>query len=121
MLIVQDVEILAFNVLELEKHHFATALSLSYTLETVNLNIYIRIYIVQKTRRDRIVLVVSNSRISFAVWCTYMYVNIKRRVSDLPTYPHSYRSLECHRSSRGATYIRNIVLHREFLTDSIGK
>lgn len=43
MLIVQDVEMLAFNVLELEKHHLATALSLSYTLETVKLNIYMYI------------------------------------------------------------------------------
>lgn len=34
MLIIQNVEMLAFNVLELEKHHLATALSLSYTLET---------------------------------------------------------------------------------------
>ena len=62
-------------------------------------------------------MLTSNLEFRFAVWCTCM-LNIKRRVSDLPTYP---RSLECHRSCRGATYTYNIVLHRGFLTGSIGK
>jgi len=69
-------------------------------------------YRTKKNHRDASV----KSGISF---CRVVYMlNIKRRVSDLPTYP---RSLECHRSCRGATYTYNIVLHRGFLTGSIGK
>lgn len=71
MLIVQDVEILAFNVLEHEKHHLATALSLSYTLEPV-IYTYICIYIVQKKKKkesSRPNGVSVTSGISFTVRC----------------------------------------------------
>ena len=77
MLIIQNVEILVFNGLELEKHHFATMLSLSYTLKNDEV-----INIVQKMTG---ILVLKSGILFAAVYVRYIrkYKTSRYRSSHL--------------------------------------